>query len=248
MKALHFLRKGAGVAVLGAIGLGVSGGAAATEGYCIAPAPLTTDGLALTDVIFTIGATNYSPTDCYGITDTGSSNIGTIGSGDTLDFVNALRWEDFVNGVMDLGAGSSVTVDNIQYTLTMGADSGSGLNTVSNWTLTWADTNGASVPNLPLFVDFALDWKGGNNDVFYLFQNVLLTASPTSGTGTINIKVTNPPGNADIGTSHLDVFFTNTRPGQPDEPPPTVPEPGTLFLIGSALLGLALAQRRRSRA
>jgi len=245
MKALHFLRKGAGVAVLGAIGLGVSGGAAATEGYCIAPAPLTTDGLALTDVVFTIDGTNYSPVDCYGITDTGSSNIGTIGSGDVLDFINGLRWIDFVNGVQD---GGTITVDSIQYTLTNDGDSGSGLNTVSNWSLSWSDTNGASTPNLPVFVDFAIDWKGGNNDVFYLFQNVLLPASPTSGSGTINIKVTNPPGNADIGTSHLDVFFTNTRPGQPDEPPPTVPEPGTLFLIGSALLGLALAQRRRSRA
>ena len=245
MNALRSWRRGLGVAVLGAVGLGLSGGAAATAGYCVAPAPLTTDGLALTDVTFTIGTTDYSPVDCYGITDTGSSNIGTIGSGDVLDFINGLRWDDFTNGVQD---GGTLTVDSIQYTLTNNGDTGSGLNTVSNWSLSWVDTNGATTPNLPVFVDFAIDWKGGNNDVFYLFQNVLLPASPTSGSGTIDIKVTNPPGNSDLGTSHLDVFVSNTTPGQPDVPPPTVPEPGTLFLIGSALLGLALAQRRRSRA
>ncbi|HEX6136786.1 MAG TPA: PEP-CTERM sorting domain-containing protein [Casimicrobiaceae bacterium] len=243
MRAGSSLRGGLGIALLGAIGLGFSASAAATEGYCIPPAPLTTDGLALTDVTFTIGATSYSPADCYGITDTGSSSIGTA-----LTFVNNLRWEDFVNGVQDTGSGTSVTVDAIQYTLTMGADSGSGLNTFSNWTLSWADTNGASTPNLPVLVDFALDWKGGNNDVFYLFQNILLPASPTSGSGTINIKVVNPPGNSDLGTSHIDVFFSNTQ-SPPDQPPDQpLPEPGTVLLIASALLGLGLARRRIARA
>jgi len=96
------------------------------------------------------------------------------------------------------------------------------------------DTNGATVPNLPVLVNFALDWKGGNNDVFYLFQDVLLPLSPTSGSGTIEIKVTNPPGNSDIGTSHLDLFFSSTR-SPPDNPPDTnVPEPATLAQVPAA--------------
>ena len=245
MNALRSWRRGLGVAILGAVGLGLSGGAAATAGYCVAPTPLTTDGLALTDVVFTIGTTDYSPVDCYGLVNTGSSDLST-----NLTYVNNLRWEDFVNGVKDdVGGGTnSVTVDSIQYTLTAGADTGSTTNMVSHWTLSWSDTNGATPPNLPLSVDFAVQWNGGNNDAFYLLQNVLLPVTPTSGSGSINIVAMNNPGNADLGSSHINLYFTNTRPAQPDEPPPTVPEPGTVFLIGSALLGLALAQRRRSRA
>jgi hypothetical protein len=247
MGTCEFLKKVSAGVLFGAMGLAFSEAASATAGYCVNEPgyAVTTDGLSLSDVTFTIGSTDYGPVDCYGITDTGASNIATA-----LPFVNALRWEDFVNGVKDdLSAGSNtVTVDSIQYTLTAGTLSGGGLTQTQSWSLAWSDTNGTAEPNLPLLVNFALDWKGGNNDVFYYFRNVLLPISPSSGSGTIDIKVTNRPGNSDLGTSHLDVFFSNTSPPtQPDDPPPTVPEPATIALIAAALMGVATASGRRKQ-
>ena len=64
-------------------------------------------------------------------------------------------------------------------------------------------------PNLPVTVDFAIDWKGGNYDVFYLFDDFVLPASPLNASGQIEIRVMNPPGNADLGTSHLAAYFSN---------------------------------------
>jgi PEP-CTERM motif-containing protein len=228
-------------ALLGAFGLVVSASASATAGYCVAPSPVTTDGLALTDVTFTIGATDYSPVDCYGVTSTADSSIATV-----LTDVNNLRWEDFVGGVQDLpsGGGSSATIDNIAYTLTTGAQTGTGTSTTQLWTLAWTDTNGATEPNLPVYVDFVLDWKGGNFDVFYLFTDVLLPISPSSGSGTIEVKVTNPPGTSDLGTSHLDVLLSNTRPGG-DVPPSQIPEPSTVALIALGMLLAAGVQRAK---
>ncbi len=219
---IDFSKKALAVAAFAGAATVFASVASAAPGYCVAPAPIQTDGLALADVTFTIGITNYSPVDCSdGIVDTGSSNIAN-----NLTYVNNLRWDDFVNGVKDdIGGGNNaVTVDNIAYTLTTGANSGSGLNTTQAWTLSWADTNGATAPNLPVLIDFVLQWNGGNSDVFYLFQNVLLPAVPNNGAGAIDIKVTNPPGNSDIGTSHsLDAYFSNARVPRPDIP---VPEAG----------------------
>jgi PEP-CTERM motif len=63
--------------------------------------------------------------------------------------------------------------------------------------------------------------------------------SPTSGSGTFDIQFTNPQNGNENGLSHI---FLAGRFGTP---PTLVPEPVTLALLGSGLLGLALARRRR---
>lgn len=95
-------------------------------------------------------------------------------------------------------------------------------------------------------MDFALLWNGGNKDVFYLFNDVVLPISPSFGTGLIDIKVTNPPGNSDIGTSHIDMFISNTGATHTTPGGIPIPEPGTLSLLGAAILG-GLFSRRRQR-
>ena len=234
------------VVISSAVGLFVTSGVQATPGYCLASSGTqTTDPIATSDVSFLIGSTINNPIDCYGIVDTGSSNVA-----DNLTFVNSLSWQDFAGGIKDdTGGGSnSATVDDIAYTLSTGTLLNPGtLNSLQQWTLSWSDTNGATAPNLPVTVDFALQWNGGNQDVFYLFDDVVLPIDPSSGTGTIDVKVTNRPGISDIGTSHLSVYLSEVKDGDGEVTPPLlpVPEPGTLSLIGLAALLLAGASRFR---
>lgn len=243
MRKQNLLRRSIGIGLLSALGL-LGGTAQAAVGYCVLPTP-TSSTLSLTDITFTIGSTVYSPTDCYGLTDTGSSNVAN-----NLTYVNGLRWEEFVGGVKDdLGGGNnSATVDGIQYTLTTLTNGGSGLDTTQTWSLAWTDSNGAALPNFPATVDFALLWNGGNHDAFYLFEDVLLPTSPNSGNGLVYIKATNPPGNSDLGTSHVDVFFSNATSTTFQSPTAVVPEPGTLSLIGAAFLSGLFRFRRRKTA
>jgi hypothetical protein len=177
---------------------------------------------------------------------------------ENLAFVNGLAWGNFAGGVKDdLGGGAhSVTVGGIQYTLATTTLAGSGVNKVQNWTLQWTDTNGAAAPNFPATIDLALQWNGGNRDVFYLFDDVELASGPTSGSGVVDIRVMNPRGNSDIGTSHLEVFFTDAIASEPLTGPPGVdvegndvavvpiPEPASILLVGAASR-FGLARRRR---
>ena len=215
-----------------------------TTGYCVAP-DQTTYPLALTDVSFTIGGTEYTPTDCYGVAEFGPSSLS-----DNLTDLNDLRWSEvFVGGVKDDYApagGTGGSVGGINYVLTANPQPADKL--TQDWTLSWSDADPLTPPNLPVLVDFAFLWNGGNVDVVYLFQNVLLSLAPNNfGSGTIEVNAKNN-GSQTPGTSHLDVFFTESRTPVPDEPPPpTVPEPGVLVLMATALAVVTLAHRQKLR-
>ncbi|MCB1858339.1 MAG: PEP-CTERM sorting domain-containing protein [Gammaproteobacteria bacterium] len=233
-----------GTLLLALAGVFATGTAQAVPGYCLPPAPVQTDGLALTDATITIDATTYSPVDCYGVVDTGNSSLAN-----NLTYLNNLRWDDFLGGIKDdIGGGldpeASGTFGGLSYSIETLSDTGSGLNKVSNFKISWSDANGAAAPNLPAMVDLALQWKGANGDVFYLFEDLELLADPTSGTGSIEIKVTNKPGNADNGTSHLSAFFRQAVSSGPG-PGPGIPEPAPLLLIALGGLALGWVSRRK---
>lgn len=183
------------VSIVAAAGLGASVTATAgpapapTVGYCNASfggSPLQTFGLATTDATFLIGATSYTADDCYGIVDTGSSDVAT-----NLNYLNNLAWVAFAGGVKDDaggGAAGPTTIGGLQYTLQTTTLSGGGTTTSTQaWTLAWSDPNGGANPNLPALVDFVIQWNGGNQDVFYLFDDILPPISPANGSGVIDI-------------------------------------------------------------
>jgi len=229
-----------GILIAAAFLLAKSTAVIASPGYCTS-SPSGTD-LSLPDVKFTIGSTVYTPSDCYGLVDTGSSDVAN-----NLAYLNNLSWQSFVNGVKDdtAGGSNSVTVGNILYTLTAGGTSGTGTDTFELFNLSWADANGPVAPNLPVLVDLVLQWNGGNNDAFYLFDNVLLPVSPSWASGQIEVRAMNNPENSDLGTSHLDAYFSD--PGPPlITRKIDVPEPATILTLGVGLAALGWSRRRIS--
>ena len=92
---------------------------------------------------------------------------------------------------------------------------------------TWAYSPEANDPLITFFVA-----KGGPN--FNLFAN---TGAPNSGSW---ITPTNPNNNRPYGLSHITFYDTGARP------PLEIPEPGTLALVGLAMLGAGAVRRRKS--
>jgi hypothetical protein len=126
----------------------------------------------------------------------------------------------------------------ISFTVTAGTGNS------GDWTVSWAEQPGA--PNLPVIVDFEVGLFGGNNGSAYFFDNVILSASPTVGTGTFDINFLNNGGQQPT-LSHLLLAGGATQACVGCVPTTTadIPEPMTMALLGSSLIGLGVARRRR---
>lgn len=101
----------------------------------------------------------------------------------------------------------------------------------------------AGAVTLPHIFDFVGVLKGGSGAGSWFFDDRLFN-SPGGGTWQINFRNN---GNNIPDLSHLSIFGRSVgAPPAPPPPPNGVPSPGTLPLVGLALLAGWLAARRRS--
>jgi hypothetical protein len=178
------------------------------------------------DVSLIIGSTTYSSSKC-------ADNVAQ-GGGPTTEAA-----------AMDTGLGTSsilLASSDGTYTTDQGilfkvtATSGDSAGT---WHVTWTDTNGPLLLNLPISLNLEVGQFGGNNGSAYLLTNVLLPASPTFGNGTFDIDFTVGKGHETPDLSHLILSGSNFQEVS------KVPEPMSMALLGAGLLGLGAVRHRR---
>jgi hypothetical protein len=185
------------------------------------------------DVSLTIGGTLYNPTSC-------ADNV-VQGGGPTAE-TSSLNTQLGTTGFVYLDKSddpsSPTGIGGVAFEVTATTTDDTG-----TWTVTWTDV--AGLPNLPLIIDFEVGLFGGNNGSGYLFDNVLLPINPNTGTGTFDINFLNGSGKNQPNLSHLLLAGANAE--SPPPPITDVPEPSSLVIFGSALLGLGWFNRRRKR-
>jgi hypothetical protein len=157
----------------------------------------------------------------------GDGNIGQGGGND--EFLAGGATNDAVYG--NSGPTFNLAPYNLGgWTLIESSQNAAGMSTMTSLTLTGiTTTHFAWTLNDTTYVNYALGLKDG--------------ASPKYGV----FLLTGRSGVADMtGGSWSHVVLYGTQQGEPQTPPPSVPEPAMLSLIGLGLIGLAATRRRRN--
>jgi len=182
----------------------------------------------LSDVNLTINSVVYSPTACSdGVAQGGGSAAETSALAAALGAVEFLYLDKSDDLATPVGIGGVSFV--------VGADASNS----GSWSLSWAEQPGA--PNLPLILDLAIGLFGGGTGAGYLFQDILLASSPSTGSGSYDINFLNS-ASREPNLGHL-LVAGNTSETQIAVS--VVPEPGTFALLGLSLTGLGFARRKQ---
>lgn len=157
---------------------------------------------------------------------------GVYGGNESLADLNGLDTSAFGTGtfqLLDKTDSVSTPIGTTTFTITASlAKSGT-------FILSWVDAN---IPPTKWF-DLVFALKAANSYSYYLFDDVEFSYAPGSYNGIYEISWMNNGGQIP-DLSHMSVY------GRPGDPGNEVPEPATMLLFGTGLVGLAGLARRKN--